>query len=149
MTRKKRDFKAKTFYHVFNRGNNKYKVFKNAEDKKVFLEYLHEYAKLHGIKVCAYCIMNNHYHLLLKTGVRPLSLSLMMQAFSTRFCIYINKKQKRVGHVFQGRYNAKEILTEEHLKTTVEYLRENPVKGRLVSDSEDYKWLRIKEGSGL
>ena len=149
MTRSKRDLKANTLYHIYNRGNNKYKVFRDSQDKKIFLEYLHTYAKAYGIKVLAHCIMNNHYHLILKTGVRPLSLSLMMQAFSTKFCIYINKKQKRVGHVFQGRYNAKEIKTEEQLRTTIEYLMKNPVKSKLVKHPDDYKWLRIKEGSGL
>jgi putative transposase len=66
-----------------------------------------------------------------------------MQAFTTKYCIYINKKYKRVGHVFQGRFNAKEILTEEHLGKVLEYLRENPVKTKLVKESDDYKWLRV------
>jgi putative transposase len=143
MTRSKRNFKKETYYHIYNRGNNKYKVFQDAKDKAVFLEYLYSYAKNYGIKIIAYCIMNNHYHVIVKTGVRPLNLSALMHAFTTKYCIYINKKYKRVGHVFQGRFNAKEISTEKHLKKVLEYLKENPIKAKLVKDSDDYKWLRV------
>jgi hypothetical protein len=66
-----------------------------------------------------------------------------MQAFTTRYCIYINKKYKRVGHVFQGRFNAKEILEADHLKKIRDYLIQNPVKAKLVKDPDDYKWLRV------
>jgi putative transposase len=143
MPRKRRALQPYSYYHIYNRGNNRYKVFRQPEDKQVFLNMLFEYQKSYKIKIIAYCIMNNHFHLIIKTGVCPRELSLLMQAFMTKFCIYINRKYDRVGHVFQGRYNAKLVKSSLGLERLKKYLKQNPVKEGLVKDPEDYKWTRV------
>ncbi len=143
MPRRKRDFQKNTYYHIYNRGNNKAKVFRDSDDKRIFLDLLYKYNRCYKIKIKAYCLMDNHFHLLIKTGVCPFKLSLLMQRFMTAYCIYINKKYKRVGHVFQGRYNARSIRSREGFDRVVKYILENPVKAGFVKNAEDYKWTRV------
>ena len=143
MSRKGRDFRKNTYYHIYNRGNNKAKVFREPDDKRIFLDFLYKYNREYKIRIEAYCIMESHFHLVIKTGVCPYKLSLLMQRFMTTYCMYINRKYKRVGHVFQGRYNAKPIDSDDGLTRVKEYLLENPVKAGLVQHAQDYKWTRV------
>jgi hypothetical protein len=82
--------------------------------------------------------------LIIKTPKYPTQLSKMMQAFMTKFCIYINKKYHMVGAVFQGRYKKREIRDFEDIITVRRYLQQNPVKKRYVERPGDYKWMRIE-----
>lgn len=143
MSRKRRDFRKNTYYHIYNRGNNKSKVFREPDDKRLFLDFLYKYNQDYKIRIEAYCIMENHFHLVIKTGACPCKLSLLMQRFMTTYCMYINKKYRRVGHVFQGRYNASAIESVKGLARVKEYLLDNPVKAGLVQHAHDYKWTRV------
>ena len=143
MARKKRSYKANSYYHVFNRGNNKENIFFDKNDKIYFLKNFIIYAKSYCIKVDAYCLMRNHFHSILKTGVRPHDLSRFLHAFMTKYSMYINRKYKRVGHVFQGRYNARLIETEKDLLKVREYIKNNPIKEGWVEDPDDYRWTRV------
>jgi REP element-mobilizing transposase RayT len=87
--------------------------------------------------------MRTHFHLILKTGKDPEQLSRMMQAFMTKFCIYINKRYHMVGAVFQGRYKKREIRDFEDLIMVRRYLQNNPVKKGFVERPGDYKWMKI------
>ena len=143
MARKKRRLKQNSYYHVYNRGNNKSLVFRSDKDKLFFIRNLLSYCKKYQIILEAYCLMRNHYHIILKTGVRPQDLSRMMHAFSTKFSLYINHKYDHVGHVFQGRYKTKELKTKNAVLRTKRYIKDNPVKASYVEKAEDYRWLRI------
>jgi REP element-mobilizing transposase RayT len=143
MGRKKNNYKANTYYHIFNRGHNKKRVFRQQIDNVVFIKYLYKYSKRYNITVDSYCIMRNHYHLILKTGSKPKDLSRMMQAFLTKFSKYINNKYKMVGAVFQGRYKKREVKDFEDLIMLRRYLRQNPVKDGFVVNPDDYKWMRL------
>jgi REP element-mobilizing transposase RayT len=143
MPRKTRSYKPNAYYHVYNRGNNKKIVFRNEKDKSFFIGNLISYSKKYKITLESYCIMRNHYHIILKTGVRPEQLSRMMQAFSTQFAQYINRKYNLVGHVFQGRYQAKYLRRRNDLLRTKKYLKSNPVKASYTERAEDYRWLKI------
>jgi putative transposase len=146
MPRKKRNFKQHSYYHVYNRGNRKKPVFIDTQDKAIFIRYLEMYTKRFNIGLVGYCLMYNHYHLILKTKNDPQALPKMMQAFKTKFCIYFNKKYGLVGHVFQGRYKAVYVAPNWNLERIKNYLRNNPVKEGLVKHPNDYRWLRISEG---
>lgn len=144
MARKPNNYKPNTYYHIFNRGHNKKVVFKQDQDKATFISNLFLYSKKFNIKVDSYCLMRTHFHLILKTGRYPKQLSEMMQAFMTKFCIYINKKYHMIGAVFQGRYKKREIEDFEDLLIVRAYLWQNPVKKGFVEDPGDYKWMRIR-----
>jgi REP element-mobilizing transposase RayT len=119
-------------------------VFRQDKDKATFLNYLFFYSKKFNIEVDSYCLMRTHFHLILKTDKYPTQLSRMMQAFMTKFCIYINKKYHMVGAVFQGRYKKREIRDFEDLIGVRRYLQNNPVKKKYVERPGDYKWMKIK-----
>jgi REP element-mobilizing transposase RayT len=143
MARKKRLYKKNSYYHVFNRGNNKNNIFFDTEDKKYFLKNFYSYSKRYNIKIVAHCLMRNHFHSILKTGDCPRDLSKFLQAFMTKFSMYINRTYKRVGHVFQGRYKAKLITSKGYLIQVKKYIRNNPVKEGWVEDPDDYRWMRV------
>jgi REP element-mobilizing transposase RayT len=143
MARKKRKFIANSYYHVYNRGNNKNDIFFDVKDKQYFLRYFYQYAKRYKIKIESHCLMRNHFHSILKTGDRPYDLARFLHAFMTKYAIYVNKKHNRVGHVFQGRYNAKLIQTANDLERVKKYIKENPIKEGWVEDPDDYRWMRV------
>ena len=145
MARKPNNYKSHTYYHIFNRAHNKKVLFRQDRDKATFINYLFLYSKKFNIKVDSYCLMRTHFHLILKTNEYPKQLSRMMQAFMTKFCIYINKKYHMVGAVFQGRYQKREIKDSGDLTTVRRYLQNNPVKTGYVERPGDYRWMRIKK----
>lgn len=144
MPRKKRNFKQNSSYHVYNRGNRKEPVFLDIQDRKVFIKHLETYTKRFNIILEGYCLMYNHYHLILKTKNDVEAIPKMMHAFMTRFCLYYNRKYKLVGHVFQGRYNASFVEANWNLRRLKKYIKNNPVKEGLVKHPNDYRWLRME-----
>lgn len=143
MTVSKRNFKPHCFYHIYNRGNNKDEVLKYSEDKLLFITIVYKNIKKTDLHLSGYCIMNNHFHLLIKTGSNPNIVSKFMQRVTTAFAIQINKKHKRVGHAFQGRYNAKLLPYKKDIETVRSYIKNNPVKEGLVKKAKDYPWGKV------
>jgi putative transposase len=92
------------YYHVINRGNNQEKIFLNDRDKEKFLEYLEKAKDRFSIIIHTYCLMSNHFHLLLETP-EP-NLSMAMQWINVSYAAYFNRKRGRRGHLFQGRFKA-------------------------------------------
>ena len=117
MPRPKRNFQSNSFYHIYNRGNNRDIVLKLASDKQIFVNLLYRNKDKCQIRLVNYCIMDNHFHLIVKTGKDPKTLSKFMQRVLTSFAIQINKKHQRIGHTFQGRYNANPV-SYTHLPCT-------------------------------
>ena len=95
------------FYHVTARGNERKAVFKSTGDREKFLEYLATASQRYDAVVHAYCLMNNHYHLLLQTPVA--NLPQIMRHINGAYTTYFNVTRTRCGHLFQGRYKLKEI----------------------------------------
>lgn len=141
MPKRKRSFQRYRLYHVFNRGNRKQDIFKDIDDYSFFLYKLQELSTHYSLKVKGYCLMENHYHLIIKTGSDPRQLSKYMQRLLTSFCLYTNKKYRLVGHVFQGRFQAKLIATDSYKKTVIRYFKENPVKAKYVRVWHQYRWV--------
>lgn len=143
MGRPRNNYKANTYYHIYNRGHNKKIIFRESVDNMFFIKNLYNYGKKYKIDIDSYCIMRNHFHIIIKTGSEPTDLSKMMQAFLTKVSRYFNCKYKMVGAVFQGRYQKRLINDESDLKSIRSYLERNPVKKGFVVNSDDYKWMRI------
>lgn len=142
MARAPRNYKANSYYHVYNRGNNKEEVLKYAEDKQLFVNQLYKNKQLCDVRLISYCIMDNHFHLLIKTGKNPNELSNFMQRVTTSYAVNINKKRNRVGHIFQGRYNANYLPYKKNIIRVQSYIRQNPVRDGIVKRASDYRWTK-------
>ncbi|MFA5214415.1 transposase [Sulfuricurvum sp.] len=92
------------YHHVVNRGVARSNIFTSSSDKDKFLQILCKVCKLYDIIVHDYCLMGNHYHLLLET--KQENLSLLMRQVNSYYAIYFNKKENRVGHLWQGRFRS-------------------------------------------
>lgn len=126
------------FYHVTSRGNEQKDVFKSQKDREKFLEYLASATKRYGAVIHAYCLMTNHYHLLLETPEG--NLAQIMRHINGAYTTYFNVKRKRVGHLFQGRYKAILVEADEYATELSRYIHLNPVRAGMVVSPEEYNW---------
>lgn len=129
-------------YHIYNRGNRKKSIFYRERDYEVFLGLVRKYSHRFKVKVIAYCLLPNHFHFALKPLMDG-SIPKFMQGMGISYTIYINRRNRLVGHVFQGRYQAKHVPVHTDWKRLRAYLQNNPVKLKLVTKYYDYRWLRV------
>jgi putative transposase len=139
-----KDYKADTSYHLYNRGVEKRVIFLDKQDYNVFLSYLrfylsprlkgltpkvppsHQLKNYHDqISLLAFCLMPNHYHLLVHQR-KANAISCFMRSLCTKYSMYFNKKYERVGGLFQGRYKAVEATSDEQLLYLSKYIHLNP-----------------------
>lgn len=135
------------FHHVLNRGVARQDVFLDESDFAFFLKLMGESTLLHSCIVHSFCLMNNHYHLLIET--HKSNLSLFMRTLNAGYAIYFNKKYHRVGHLWQGRYKSWYVTDEGYLYTLVKYIEMNPVKAGIVTKPEQYPYSTIRSFFGL
>ncbi len=125
-------------YHVTSRGNEQKEIFKSRRDREQFLSYLESSVTRYGARIHAYCLMTNHYHLLLETPEG--NLPQIMQHINGAYTNYYNTKRKRVGHLFQGRYKAILIEADEYLMELSRYIHLNPVRAGVSEKPEAHLW---------
>jgi REP element-mobilizing transposase RayT len=138
MARKPRIHLPGGLYHVIFRGNGGQDVFLADADRYRFYLLLQEGTHRFGYRVHAFCLMTNHIHLALQVGDIPLSRA--MQNLSFRYTRWINWREKRTGHLFQGRYKAVLVDGESYLHELVRYIHLNPVRAGMVTRPEEYPW---------
>ncbi len=126
------------YYHIVNRGVNKMHIFRKMDDYEYFEELICFYAKSYGVIIHNYCLMSNHYHLLIE--ITQENLSKFMRQLNMNYAIYFNKKYKRVGHLWQGRFKSWYVTDEAYLYTLMCYIEQNPLKARMVQRLEDYPY---------
>jgi REP element-mobilizing transposase RayT len=126
------------FYHIINRGNAQGKIFLNNRDREKFLEYLEVSVERFPLIVHSYCLMDNHYHLLVETP--EANISKAMRWLNASYAVYFNIKRNRSGHLFQGRFKAIIVNADEYLHVLSRYIHLNPVRAKLANKPEDYKW---------
>ena len=126
------------FYHVTSRGNERKAVFKSNSDRVKFLEYLESASQRYDALIHAYCLMDNHYHLLLETP--SANISQIMRHINGAYTTYFNIKRDRSGHLFRGRYNAILVDIDEYAKQLSRYIHLNPVRAKMVLSPEEYEW---------
>ena len=137
MARKKR-MENIGFYHIVNRGVEQRKIYMDDKDRLKFLEIVQDSAEVYSFEIYAYALMDNHYHLLLKTSA--LNLSLLMRQINSRYSMYFNKKYKRVGPLWQGRFKSWYVYDESYLKSLVKYIEFNPIKANIVKKIGEFRW---------
>jgi len=126
------------FYHITSRGNRKEPVFLSDHDREVLLEYFRDANKKYDAVIHAYCLMKNHYHLLLET-LRA-NLSKIMHFLNASYTIYFNRRHSRVGHLFQGRFKAIIIEADSYAQELSRYIHLNPIRAKIVARPEEYTW---------
>jgi REP element-mobilizing transposase RayT len=137
MARKPRIHYENAIYHVIVRGNNREAVFTSDEQKRKYLSMLADYKRRYDFELCAYVIMNNHAHLLIK--VKSLPLAKIMQGLQQRYTQYYNHHFHRTGHVFEQRYKAFLCTNDSYLITLLCYIHQNPVRAK-IKEAFDYRW---------
>ncbi len=164
---RRRDYKnlsAGAIYHIYNRGNNKERIFFDEQDYRAFLFRIgmsigistdtlnqndltkspRSRVRITGFpeglfKIHSFCLMPNHFHLLVEQ-CSDTSISTLMSKICTSFAMYLNKKYKRVGYVFQDRFKSVLMENNAQLMWATSYIHMNPVKDRMVPNPYDYKW---------
>ena len=126
------------YYHIVNRGVEQRVIYKDNEDFKMFLELLCSGCQLYRVQLHCYVLMNNHYHLIIET--REENLSRFMKHLNASYAIYFNKKYKRSGHLWQGRFKSWYVTDETYLYTLVNYIENNPVKAKIVNRVGEYPY---------
>lgn len=130
-------------YHAMVRGNERKKIFMSDEDRERFVSILREKSRQKEFSILAYCLMDNHIHLLLQEGKDQLNR--IMKRISVSYVFYFNKKYKRTGHLFQDRFKSEPVEDERYLLSAVRYIHNNPVKAKLVEDPAQYRWSSYGE----
>lgn len=125
-------------YHVIVRGNQRQKTFISEHDYHAYLERFATYRQRYEITPYAYCLMPNHVHLLVQTAHEPLSK--FMQGLQQSYTQYFNRTHRKVGHLFQGRYQAIVCEKDRYLLALLRYIHLNPVRAKLVAQPEEYPY---------
>jgi REP element-mobilizing transposase RayT len=125
-------------YHITSRGDDRKRIYISKYDYEKFLEYLLKAKEKYKFYLYAYCLMSNHYHLLIET-TKP-NLSRIMQYINTAYTVYYNKKRNRSGHLFQGRYKSIIIDGDSYFLELTRYIHLNPVRAGMSKTPEGYKW---------
>ncbi len=159
-----KEFASGSIFHIYNRGNNKEKIFFDEQDYKAFLFRLGlclgftekelniekllamPYSRIRitdvkkdNFKLHAFCLMPNHFHFLIEQ-IEDIQISNLMLKLCTSYARYINKKYKRVGHIFQDQFKAITIENNSQLMWTSAYIHMNSVKDRIVKNPSEYRW---------
>lgn len=125
-------------YHVTARGNERAEIFRDESDYQRLLEQLRLAQERHALVIHAYVLMRNHYHLLLETPHGNLSQA--MQLINGSYTGYFNRRHRRAGHLFQGRYKSLLVEKESYLLELSRYIHLNPVRAGMVKYPEEYRW---------
>ncbi len=146
MSIRKVDFSTGEYYHLYNRGNSKQKIFGDKEDHEHFIKLLYLCNSTRSItfrdvsmstydfdreetlvNIGVYCLMPNHFHILAKEKSEN-GISKFMQKLSTAYSMYFNKKYKRTGGLFEGKFKSQHMNTDRYLKYIFSYIHLNPIK---------------------
>lgn len=139
-------------YHIYNRGNAREKIFRDSDDYRLFLLRLRQNIKPNGnegrffrplplgaFSLIAYCLMPNHFHLLIRQN-QDISTSVLMGKVCTSYSKCFNKKYDRVGHIFQDQFKQRVIEDNEYLMWLSAYIHLNPAESEIVQNAFEYPW---------
>lgn len=129
------------------RGVRRQIIFQDDFDKMIFMEILRNEINKKECKLHAYCLMSNHFHLLLETG--GIEIGKFMKALACKYAMQYNRRHPYKGHVFEGRYVSCLVEKDNYFLQTSRYIHRNPVKAKMVEKAEDYKWSSYRVLLGL
>ncbi|WP_263832134.1 transposase [Sulfurospirillum oryzae] len=126
------------YHHVYNRGVAKSNVFIDEKDKVKFIELMASTAKEHKFNIHAFCLMDNHYHILVQNSRENLSSG--MRQLNAQYASYFNKRHDRVGHLWQDRFKSWYVLDNKYLFTLFKYIESNPLKAKMTKVIGEYMY---------
>jgi putative transposase len=135
------------YFHVGARGNNKRSIFLNDDDRKRFLVLVGKVARKYAWSIYAYCLMGNHYHLVLRLAEAGLSRG--MCELNTAYAVGFNARHQRINHLFGRRFWSEHINTEAYLFEAIRYVIQNPVRAGLCGSCEEWPWSSYRATIGL
>ncbi len=130
------------WYHIMNRGRRSEPVFLKTKDYLMFLDLLKQCKELWGINIGAYCLMTNHYHLLIQTP--DANISRVMRHLNSIYTQRFNRTHGYDGPLFRGRYKSVLVCDDSYLLELIRYIHKNPVRASMVKDMDDYRWSSYK-----
>lgn len=134
-------------HHVIQRGNRQQAIFADDSDRRAYLDLLREALRRHDTQCLAWCLMDNHVHLILTPATAD-GLRAPLASVHTAYSYRVNKRQGVSGHLFQGRF-ASYPMDAAHLMVAVRYVENNPVKAGLAGQAEDWRWSSARAHLGL
>lgn len=134
-------------YHIYARGIDRRDIFRENSDREKFLKILENSIKISNWKCYAYCLMNNHYHILIESSDGNTSRG--MHHLNGVYAQYFNWKHDRTGHLFQGRFRAILVDRENYFLELCRYIVLNPVRAGIVHSPEEYHWSSFRATAGL
>ena len=143
MARQTRVESETSFYHVMMRGNNREFIFSREDQKKRFMDSLRTELATGSIQVAAWCLMDNHVHLVLKGELEELAQAI--KRINIKYAMGFNHCESRIGHVFQDRFRSEVIENDNHLLSVIRYVHNNPVKAKMTASVETYPWSSYSE----
>ncbi|WP_273226972.1 REP-associated tyrosine transposase [Geosporobacter ferrireducens] len=138
MPRQAREKGEFSTYHIIQRGNDRKEIFLSDYDKNRFIETLIKMKNKYNFIIYAYCLMDNHVHLLMNDNGNDISK--IMKSINVSYVLYFNRKYKRHGHFFQNRFISELITDDTYLVEVSKYIHNNPVKANIVQQPEAYRW---------
>lgn len=145
MTKILRSYSNSKIYHIILKGIDNQDIFYEDQDRKVFLEKLLLTKKEYDNKIYAYCLMDNHVHLVMK--IEKEFLSKAIQSLMIRYVHYFNKKYKRIGTLVQSRFKSKNVENQRYFLEVCRYVHRNPENVGMAK-TEEYEWSSYKEYLG-
>jgi putative transposase len=138
MSRKARVRSKSGLYHIMSRGANRQEIFHDDEDCQRYLDIIKKYKMKSELRIYAWCLMNNHVHLVVKEGNEDISLT--MKRIGVSYANYYNWKYQTIGHLFQDRFRSENVETDQYLLKVIRYNHQNPVKAGIVQQVVDWRW---------
>lgn len=126
------------FHHLINRGVARGNIFLKSEDYEKFLEILEDTKLRYDFDIHSFCLMSNHYHLLVET--KNENLSLIARQINSKYAQYFNREYKRVGPLWQGRFKNYFVYDDSYLHILLRYIERNPIKANMVQNIGEYEW---------
>ena len=143
MPRRCRQVSDTKVYHVMLRGNERRKIFFNDEDRARFIAILKAKNKERLFSIYAFCLMDNHVHLLINEQEEQITK--IMHKIGVSYAQYLNKKYQRTGHLFQDRFKSEAIQDERYLLAAIRYIHNNPIKANMVKKPGQFRWSSYHE----
>lgn len=134
------------YHHVGTRGNNKWPIFLNKGDRQLFLLLLDRIARKHDWQILTYCLMRNHYHLVIKVGDAGLARG--MCELNTGYALSFNAVHGRINHLFGKRYWNERATSDVHFKNVVRYVLQNPRRAGVKGPLASHKWTSYRATVG-
>jgi len=137
--RKPRFFLPDVPVHMIVRGNNRQVIFADDQDRLMYLRWLKEAALKHDCRIHAYVLMDNHVHLLV-SALEPKDISRLPQTIGRHYVPHFNHKYGRTGTIWEGRFKASSVDTDQYLLTCMRYIELNPIRALMVAHPKEYRW---------